>query len=84
LAAENGGSNIQELRGERNSMTPTAPSPLTRQQLINLLSQYKQEWQHLYGIQNITLFGSLARDESTASSDALVHFREVERDAVSI
>jgi predicted nucleotidyltransferase len=35
-------------------------------------------------IQNITLFGSLARDESTASSDALVHFREVERDAVSI
>jgi len=69
LDAENGGSNIQELRGERNSMTPTAPSPLT---------------QRLYGIQNITLFGSLARDESTASSDALVHFREVERDAVSI
>jgi len=62
----------------------TTPRPLTRQQLINLLSQYKQEWQRLYGIQNITLFGSLARDESTASSDALVHFREVERDAVSI
>jgi type I restriction enzyme R subunit len=35
-------------------------------------------------IQNITLFGSLAHDESTASSDALAHFREVERDAVSI
>jgi hypothetical protein len=84
LDAEDGGSNIQELGGERNSMTPTAPRPLTRQQLINLLSQYKQEWQRLYGIQNITLFGSLARDESTASSDALAHFREVERDAVSI
>ncbi len=43
-------------------MTATAPVPLTRQQLLNLLSQHKQEWQRLYGIQDITLFGSLARD----------------------
>ena len=50
-------------------MTATAPSTLTRQQLINLLSQHKQEWQRLYGIQHITMFGSLARDQGNASSD---------------
>lgn len=70
-------------------MTATAPVPPTRQQLIRLLRQHKQEWRRLYGIQDIALFGSLARDEATASSDvdlcvtldppnpfALVHFRE--------
>lgn len=58
-------------------MTATAPGPLTRQQLINLLSQHKQEWQRLYGIQDITLYsfgeargyGSLARNEGTSESD---------------
>jgi len=70
-------------------MTSLPPLELTRQQLINLLNQHKQEWRHLYGIQAITLFGSMARDEATASSDidlcvileppnplALVHFRD--------
>lgn len=49
-------------------MNATAPGPLTRQQLINLLSQHKQEWQRLYGIQDITLFGSLARKDATPGS----------------
>lgn len=70
-------------------MTSLTPLGLTRQQLIHLLSQHKQEWRHLYGIQAITLFGSLARDEATSTSDvdlcvildppnplALVHFRD--------
>ena len=78
-------------------MTATAPSPLTRQQLINLLREHKQEWQRLYGIQDITLFGSLARDEATAGSDvdlcvildppnpfALVHFREAVQELVGL
>lgn len=78
-------------------MTATAPSTLTRQQLINLLSQHKQEWQRLYGIQDITLFGSLARDEASACSDvdlcvildppnpfALVHFREAVQELVGL
>jgi predicted nucleotidyltransferase len=58
-------------------MTATASGPLTRQELINLLSQHKHEWQRLYGIQDITLYsfgeacgyGSLARDQGNASSD---------------
>ena len=70
-------------------MTATAPIPPTRQELIRLLRKHKQEWRSLYGIQNITLFGSLARGEAPASSDvdlcvildlpnplALVHFRD--------
>lgn len=78
-------------------MTATAPVPLTRQQLVNLLSQHKQEWQRLYGIQDITLFGSLARDQGNPGSDldlcvtleppnpfALVHFREAVQDLVGL
>lgn len=78
-------------------MTATAPSPLTRQQLINLLSQHKQEWQRRYGIQHITLFGSLARNEATSKSDmdlcvtleppnplALVHFRDAVQELVGL
>jgi hypothetical protein len=41
-------------------MTTTAPIPPTRQELIRLLRKHKQEWGSLYGIQDITLFGSLA------------------------
>lgn len=36
----------------------------------SLLRQHKKEWRRLYGIQDIALFGSLARDEATASSDS--------------
>ena len=39
-------------------MTATAPGRLTRQQVISLLSQHKQEWSRLYGIQDITMVGS--------------------------
>ena len=76
-------------------MTSPPPLELTRQQLFNLLSQHKQEWRSLYGIQAITLFGSLARDEATTSSDidlcvileppnplALVHFRDAVQNLV--
>lgn len=76
-------------------MTSLSPLGLTRQQLITLLSQHKQEWRSLYGIQAITLFGSLGRDEATASSDvdlcvildppnplALVHFRDAVQNLV--
>ena len=78
-------------------MTATLHDPLTRQQLINLLSQHKQEWQQLYGIQDITLFGSLARNQGNASSDldlcvtleppnpfALVHFRNAVQELVGL
>ena len=78
-------------------MTATAPDPLTRQQLINLLSLHKQEWQQLYGIQDITLFGSLARDQANPGSDldlcvtleppnpfALVHFRNAVQELVGL
>jgi predicted nucleotidyltransferase len=78
-------------------MTATAPGHLTRHQLVNLLSQNKQEWQRLYGIQDITLFGSLARDEATACSDVdlcvildppnpsvLMHFREAVEELVGL
>jgi predicted nucleotidyltransferase len=50
-------------------MTATTPIPPTRQELIRLLRKHKQEWRSLYGIQDITLFASQARDEATASSD---------------
>ncbi len=76
-------------------MTPSPPTLPTRQQLIDLLSQHKQEWRRLYGIQAISLFGSLARDEATSRSDvdlcvileppnplALVHFREAVQNLV--
>ena len=78
-------------------MTATAPVPQTRQQLTSLLSQHKQEWKRLYGIQDITLFGSRARDQGNASSDldlcvtleppnpfALVHFREAVQELVGL
>lgn len=44
----------------------SAPS---RQQVIALLSQHLPEWRRLYGIQELTLFGSLARNEATPQSD---------------
>lgn len=65
-----------------------APAP-SRQQVIALLSQHLPEWRRLYGIQDLTLFGSLARNEATPQSDvdlcvsldpptpfALVHFQQ--------
>ena len=47
-------------------MTATLPDPLTRQQLINLLSQHKQEWQQLYGIQDIACHHLAAMSEAAS------------------
>ncbi|MFM8526060.1 MAG: nucleotidyltransferase family protein [Cyanobacteriota bacterium] len=60
-----------------------------RQQVITLLSQHLPEWRRLYGIQELSLFGSLARDEANPQSDvdlcvsldppnpfSLVHFQQ--------
>ena len=60
-----------------------------QQQVIDLLIQHKQEWRRLYGIQELSLFGSLARNEAIPGSDvdlcvileppnpfSLVHFQE--------
>ena len=60
-----------------------------QQQIIGLLSQHKQEWRRLYGIQELTLFGSLACNEANPGSDvdlcvileppnpfSLVHFQQ--------
>jgi predicted nucleotidyltransferase len=65
-----------------------APAP-SRQQVIALLSQHLPEWRRLYGVQELTLFGSLARNEATPQSDvdlcvildppnpfSLVHFQQ--------
>ena len=37
--------------------------------ILNLLAQYKQNYLDKYGIENIGIFGSVARDEATESSD---------------
>ena len=42
-----------------------------QQQIIDLLSQHKLEWRRLYGIQELSLFGSLARNEHVNSAGAL-------------
>ena len=60
-----------------------------RQQVIELLSRHLPEWRKLYGIQDLSLFGSLARNEASPESDvdlcvtldptnplSLVHFRQ--------
>jgi predicted nucleotidyltransferase len=71
-------------------MTPIDPGlARNRRQVIDLLSQHKLEWRRLYGIQELTLFGSLARNEAIPGSDvdlcvileppnpfSLVHFQQ--------
>jgi predicted nucleotidyltransferase len=71
-------------------MTPIdAGLSRNKQQVIDLLSQHKLEWQRLFGIQELTLFGSLARNEANPGSDvdlgvilephnpfSLVHFQQ--------
>jgi predicted nucleotidyltransferase len=50
-------------------MTPIDPGLAgNQQQVIDLLSQHKLEWRSLYGIQELTLFGSLARNERSRSA----------------
>ncbi len=71
-------------------MTPINPGlARNQQQVIELLSQHKLEWRRLYGIQELSMFGSLARNEAIPGSDvdlcvileppnpfSLVHFQE--------
>jgi predicted nucleotidyltransferase len=71
-------------------MSPIDPGLARNQrQVIDLLSQHKLEWRSLYGIQELSLFGSLARNEAIPGSDvdlcvileppnpfSLVHFQE--------
>jgi predicted nucleotidyltransferase len=71
-------------------MTPIDPELAgNQQQVIELLSQHKPEWRRLYGIQELSLFGSLARNEAIPGSDVdlcvileppnpfmLVHFQQ--------
>lgn len=60
-----------------------------RDQVMALLSQHLPEWRRLYGIQELALFGSLARNQASPDSDvdlcvsldppnpfALVHFQQ--------
>jgi predicted nucleotidyltransferase len=51
-------------------MSPIDPELARNQrQVIDLLSQHKLEWRSLYGIQELSLFGSLARNEAIPGSD---------------
>jgi predicted nucleotidyltransferase len=51
-------------------MTPIDPGLARNQrQVIDLLSQHKLEWRSIYGIQELSLFGSLARNEAIPGSD---------------
>jgi len=42
---------------------------MNRDDVLNLLAQYKKDNHDKYGIENIGLFGSVARDEATDQSD---------------
>jgi predicted nucleotidyltransferase len=71
-------------------MTPVeANTARSRDQVMALLSQHLPEWRRLYGIQELALFGSLARNQASPDSDvdlcvsldppnpfALVHFQQ--------
>lgn len=71
-------------------MSPNDPGlSRNQQQVIDLLSQHKLVWRRLYGIQELSLFGSLSRNEAIPGSDvdlcvileppnpfSLVHFQQ--------
>lgn len=42
---------------------------MQRDQILQILSKYKQQHQTQYGIQALGIFGSVARDESSPDSD---------------
>lgn len=42
---------------------------LTQEKIINYLTQHKQEFQQMYHVEKIGLFGSYARGEATQESD---------------
>jgi uncharacterized protein len=43
--------------------------PVNRAQTLNLLSLHKAEMQHRFAVRRLALFGSRARDQSSAHSD---------------
>ncbi|MCP9774937.1 nucleotidyltransferase family protein [Cyanobium sp. HWJ4-Hawea] len=62
---------------------------ISRDQVVALLTQHLPEWRRLYGIQELALFGSMARNQASENSDvdlcvsldppnpfALVHFQQ--------
>jgi len=42
---------------------------MPRDQILQILSKYKQQHERQYGIQALGIFGSVARDESSTDSD---------------
>ncbi len=51
---------------------------MRRDDVIDLLSSYRQELEEHFGVSSLALFGSVARDEAgpTSDVDVLVEFRE--------
>lgn len=79
-------------------MKPVDPRPFrSRDQVIALLSRHLPEWRRLYGIQELSVFGSLARNEARAGRDVdlcisldppnpftLVHFQQAAQQQLGI
>ena len=42
---------------------------IAKNEILNIIKQYKGKFGEKYGIQEIGIFGSVARDASTAESD---------------
>jgi uncharacterized protein len=42
---------------------------MMRQEAINLIQQHQQELDDVYGVQSLALFGSVARNDASESSD---------------
>ncbi len=42
---------------------------MQREQVLNILSAHKQELSSKYGVRRLGIFGSVARDEATETSD---------------
>jgi len=42
---------------------------MTKREILNYLSSHKKEFQKMYEVEEIGLFGSYARDEANADSD---------------
>jgi uncharacterized protein len=53
---------------------------MRRKDIIALLKRYKKEFAELYGMQEIGIFGSVARDESRDDSDVDVFVRLLKPD----
>jgi uncharacterized protein len=74
---------------------PMSCEPLSREQVLELLRDYKDEFQQKYGVTALGIFGSVARDEAAEMSDVdvvvemrrpdlyyLVHIKETLEEAL--